>query len=33
MRTSPASVTWLNSPMLRSILTAGRRSHAVERGQ
>src|SRR6478735_6850403 len=33
MRTSPASLTWLNSLIPPSILTAGRRGHAVERGE
>src|SRR6266568_9458664 len=33
MRTSPAAVTWLNSPMPSSILAPSRRSDAVERGQ
>src|SRR6476620_3689122 len=33
MRTSPPSVTWLNSPMPWTILTTSRRGHPVELSQ
>src|SRR5512133_2745716 len=33
MRTSPPSVTWLNSPMPWTILTTSRRAHPVGRSQ